>query len=367
MNFTSPSSIILKTTSGCNAACTYCYEENAFPGEKIEVIPLEVIEQIFDWAANIGLSKVQLVWHGNEPLLAGKKFFSEMFSLSDRYKSDDLEYMHSLQTNGIGVDDSWIELFKEHNIGIGLSLDGPAWLHDLQRQDCQGRPSHQKVEKSLYQMIDAGISVGLSCVITRNSLKAPREIIRYFNAFNVSLVDFLPMSIFSESLKNHPLLITPKEFADFMGEILDEWLYKLQDQIVVRYFENIIVGLSGGNPTLCKFSGRCGAYISVDYDGSVYPCDAFMGWKDLKMGNLRQESLGDILCREKYLRFREAVNKIPMACHGCKWVVICHGGCPAERYAKYGSFDSAYPLCIVRRQLNDKLEHYLTNLVTELF
>jgi uncharacterized protein len=363
MNFTLPTTFIIKTTNGCNAKCIYCYEDNVCP-TSARILSLEIIEKILYWSSRSGLSKVQIVWHGGEPLLAGQDYFSEMLSLASQYTGNAMEFSHSLQTNGLAIDASWIELFKQNRFGIGLSLDGPAWIHDAQRIGKNCTTFHSRVENALYHMIRSGLSVGLSCVVTRKSLHAPREIINYFNSLDANSIDFLPMSQLSETLHDNPLLITPQEFAVFMSEVLEEWLRNLRNQVVVRYFQNIIVGLSGRDSTLCNFSGRCGNYICVDYDGSVYPCDSFMMFKQMKMGDLKYDDLNSILTSTRYRQFRSSLAMLPLSCHSCKWFEICHGGCPAERLRK-GSFDSFYPFCTVRKQISEKLDVYMRNLITK--
>ncbi|MFZ4801772.1 MAG: radical SAM protein [Chlorobium sp.] len=345
-----PTTIVIKTTDSCNAACHYCYEENAVDGT-VRTIPLDVVEEIYRWVAESGLAKVQLVWHGGEPLLAGICFFQQIFSIQAKYERAGLEYIHSLQTNGILVDDDWIKLFRYYRIGVGISLDGPAWLHDFQRPLSTGCPSHSRVISALDRMTAAGLRVSLSAVVTQKSLGAEREIISFFSALPAESVDFLPMTVLASKLQDHSFLISAIEFSQFICEIYKEWSRLDEERISIRYLENMIRGITGCHPSLCTFSGRCGAYISIDFDGSLYPCDSFMRAQEFRMGNLRDKTLNTLLSTSRYHTFRADIAQLPHTCENCEILQACNGGCPSERYSGDGKFMRLYPFCGTRRDL----------------
>ncbi|MCX6178596.1 MAG: radical SAM protein [Chlorobiales bacterium] len=345
-----PTTIVIKTTDSCNAACHYCYEENVVDGA-VRTIPLDVVEEIYRWAAESGLAKVQLVWHGGEPLLTGISFFQQIFSIQAKYERPGLEYIHSLQTNGILVDDDWIELFRSCCIGVGVSIDGPAWLHDFQRPMSSGYPSHSRVISAIDRMTAAGLRVSLSAVVTQKSLGAEREIISFFSALRAESVDFLPMTVLASKLQGHAFLISATDFCQFMSEIYKEWARLGEERISIRYLENMIRGVTGCLPTLCTFSGRCGAYISIDFDGSLYPCDSFMRAQEFRMGNLRDNTLGTLLSTSRYHTFRADIAQLPHTCENCEIIQACNGGCPSERYSGDGKFMRRYPFCETRRHL----------------
>jgi uncharacterized protein len=319
---------------------------------KARSIPLEAIDAIACWVRDSGLRKIQFVWHGGEPLLAGQRFFDDVVRIQHVNHRDGLEYLNSVQTNGLLVDEHWTGLFRTGQFGIGLSLDGPAWVHDRQRRLPGGGLTHARVEESLRAMRAAGLSIGLSSVVTRHSLQDPRAILRYFDGLGVEMVDFLPMTTLSADLAEHPLLVTPKEFLRFMDEILDEWLALGDSRVMVRQFENIIAGICGNTPTLCTFSGRCGGHLSIDFDGSVYPCDAFMRYPEFRLGNVLENSLGDVLASSHYRDFRKCIMELPVSCGDCGIADACHGGCPFERYSRSeGHFHATYPFCETRQHL----------------
>ena len=55
---------------------------------------------------------------------------------------------NAFQTNGSLLSDAWCQLFREHNF-VGISIDGPAHVHDRYRSTKQGTGSHQLVMRGL--------------------------------------------------------------------------------------------------------------------------------------------------------------------------------------------------------------------------
>ena len=48
-----------------------------------------------------------------------------------------------MQTNGTLIDDAWAGFFSQHNYLVGVSVDGPAELHDALRVDTVARERQQ--------------------------------------------------------------------------------------------------------------------------------------------------------------------------------------------------------------------------------
>jgi uncharacterized protein len=53
--------------------------------------------------------------------------------LEQKYRKPNQRIENDLQTNGTLLDDEWGAFLKRHGFLVGLSLDGPAELHDSYR------------------------------------------------------------------------------------------------------------------------------------------------------------------------------------------------------------------------------------------
>jgi len=340
--------LIVKVVQGCNLRCTYCY---AAPAEyhSIRVMSVEVVERLIREALSAAVYRVEFCWHGGEPLLAGRDFFAKAIALQNRYKLPSQIVINSIQTNGTLIDEEWIDFFEANGFGAGVSLDGPSFWHDRQRPFANGGGSHAQVMRAIHLWRARGQSIPVLCVVTSATADKARDLFSFFIDAGVRDIDFLPCFKTNRMQnKAYDSVINAHEFTDFMIEMFDLWWQTDNPAIRIRYFENVLQGLFGGQPTLCKFAGTCHHFLTIDIDGTVWPCDSFMGENDFAFGNIFDTKLEEILAGKRRLRFIANSKKINRKCVCCKWFSICKGGCTYYRYMQRGRFDDKDYYCPAR-------------------
>jgi GeoRSP system SPASM domain protein len=97
-------------------------------------------------------------------------------------------------------------------------------------------------------------------------------------------------------------------------------------------------------PTVEFPNGGCQAantmlYISPGFD--VYPCPLL----PIKIGNLREKALKDIIRSEQKMRLRRDILKRPAACVSCGETNECKGGCRGRAFVMTGSLEQPDPAC----------------------
>ena len=138
--------IIVKPTAQCNLACAYCYFRRngqgvADPGVMSEHLLSHMTEQIV--RANPGV--LAITCHGGEPLLAGREFFVLALDLQKRLnKNGQKRITNGFQSNGVLLDETWLDFFISNDLPIGISLDGPQLVHDRHRTDPLGGGSFHR-------------------------------------------------------------------------------------------------------------------------------------------------------------------------------------------------------------------------------
>lgn len=139
-------SMLPKLNNSCFLDCDYCMVEHddmemvKRNGRPSTMMPLEMIEQMCDMA--VGYRRWFFSYLGGEPLMNGKEYFREMFEIIERKsKQYYAPYTHRVTTNGLLLDDEWIELFREYNCkiifsydGLGCGKKGSKKAHDLIRK-----------------------------------------------------------------------------------------------------------------------------------------------------------------------------------------------------------------------------------------
>lgn len=171
--------VTLEPVGACNLGCAYCYAAKAPTDSLDEDVWLDVLRQIAGYAGEMRYEAVHCVWLGGEPLLAGKQFFTRVASLTAALAAT-TTIRHFVQTNGLLLDDDYCRLFRDAGIQLGVSLDGPAAVHDALRLTNQGEPTHGRVMEGIGLLRDHRVPFGCVAVVTRQTLGREQAIYDFF-------------------------------------------------------------------------------------------------------------------------------------------------------------------------------------------
>ena len=105
---------------------------------------------------------ISFFWHGGEPTILGLDYFRKIVALQRKHQPPDRRITNGIQTNGVSLDDDWCRFFAAENFAVGLSLDGPAALHDAYRVTKGQKPTHKQVMQG-YRLLRQTKSRSISC------------------------------------------------------------------------------------------------------------------------------------------------------------------------------------------------------------
>lgn len=111
----------------CNLSCDYCYNttndcRQITRSYKTNVIDGRILTRIFESIKPYIQNRLTIIWHGGEPLLAGKSFYRRADQEIKRILGDAVIVDYGLQTNATLVDEEWCILMKELKIKPSTSL-----------------------------------------------------------------------------------------------------------------------------------------------------------------------------------------------------------------------------------------------------
>ncbi|MFX0114027.1 MAG: radical SAM protein [Candidatus Hodarchaeota archaeon] len=311
--------IVLKVSSQCNLACKYCHATNLPKKEllmSIELFSRVLSEFIPFFKAQRNRPELQLIFHGGEPLLAGLAFYREVIELESHIDTTDILLINGIQTNGTLITEDWIELFKQGNFRVGISVDGPEALHNKYRMDKCGRPTFNRIAESIEMLQDDNLPFGLLSVVTADTPSYCEKFFHFLIEWDISRINFLPR-IDSTTQKN------VHAYSKFMRDFFDLWL-AYDAPFSVLTFQDILEQLSGKQGRYCYFTEKCRKFIFIDTLGRIFPCDRFMDDERYYIGKISSSSFEMVESAPIGLQ-----KKLPKACSGCKVQHICSGGCPA--------------------------------------
>jgi uncharacterized protein len=338
----------------CNLRCSYCYYvgkealfgaalHGAAPGPMTAEILERYLAQRIDVAAG---GSVHFEWHGGEPTLLGLDTFKRIAQLQRKYRPGGRGITNGLQTNGLLLNAAWASFFAREKWSVGLSLDGPADIHDKYRRTVDSRPTHARVLSAFNTLRQRGVFVNVLCVLNEANTARPEEIYAFFRGLGVRYLQFLPLVTPASGSQAHPAAATPEAIGEFLCRVFDLWTASDVGRIVIQTFDEALRPIYGVPHALCIHSETCGQVPVLERDGSVYACDHFVDPEHL-IGNLVERDLASLIHTPRQIAFGAAKKEtLPQVCRACAVLASCNGGCPKDRIvpAAEGGFPINY-LC----------------------
>ena len=349
--FAKPLYVMLKPVgSACNLACQYCYyleKELLYPNNKRSWMSEETLETfIQQYFLAQTQPYVSFTWHGGEPLLRPISFYKKALKLQQKYgKGFYIE--NSLQTNGTLLTDEWCRFFKENNFLIGLSIDGPATVHDAYRQTLNGKGSFQKVLNGIRLLNKHGVEWNAMAVVNAQNVKDAATFYNFFKSINCHFIQFTPIverlvphadgrclaSVNEQTQTMSPLSVTPEEWGAFLCNLFDLWIKEDVGTYYIQMFDATLANWVGQTPGLCTLSKSCGHASVMEHNGDVFACDHFV-FPEYKRGNIHAQTITEMMYSPEQLQFgKNKWQSLPRQCKECSFLFACYGECPKNRFA----------------------------------
>lgn len=323
--------------------CDYCFYFDETVKRAVGSFGLmsrETIEAIVRKSMEHAEESCTFGFQGGEPMLAGLDFFKAVVELQQQYNKKNLTVANALQTNGTLIDDEWAAFLAENRFLVGVSLDGPAELHNLYRRDARGAGTFDRIMRGIGALKQSGAEFNILTVVTAQTARHIREIYSFFMAEGLVYQQYIPcMEPFGERPGGRGYSLSPKGYGRFLRELFDLWYRdrKAGRFVYNRYFENLAGILAGYAPESCDMNGVCSLQYTFEADGGVYPCDFYM-FDEYRLGDINTDSMDALDERRREIRFIERSAKLPDGCRKCRWLFACRGGCYRYRYGRQGLY-----------------------------
>jgi uncharacterized protein len=361
--------LIKPASADCNQSCAYCFYRGAHaagPGAGPRRMSGEVLDALIRRYLRLRLTQSVFCWQGGEPTLMGLGFFERAVRLMQRHGSDGQSVGNALQTNGLLLDRAWCAFLRQYRFLLGLSLDGPAELHDAYRRISPAKGSHEEVLRALRLLQAEQVKFNVLAVVNDVTARHARRLYRYFRELGLTHMQFIPcVEADARSGAPAPFSVAPEAYGDFLCELFAEWLPEARDGVSIRLFDGLLRKGLRGESGLCGWDGACGGCPVVEHDGDVYPCDFFVQ-QEWRLGNIRTTPLEKLVEGGRARRFRAARHDAPAACSECRWKEFCRGGCMKDRRRISGRFDAPTYFCRSYQRFLPHAEEAIRKLAGEL-
>jgi uncharacterized protein len=345
---------VLKVHSRCDLACDHCYvyesADQSWRGRPASV-PSGVVSRaalrIAEHVKTHELDRVEVVLHGGEPLLAGVAGLRAVLVELENALHGLCRLDVKIHTNGVLLNEKFCELFSQHGVGVGISLDGDRTANDRHRKYRDGRSSYDAVVRAI-RLLSADrfrhLYSGLLCTID-----IANDPIRVYE----SLLELDPPRL--DLLLPHATWDAPPprtagsatEYADWLIAIFDRWQadgYPVR----IRTFDSIIAMLAGGESATEALGLAPVRMVVIETDGTYEQADslkvAYDGAPETGLG-VFTHSLDSVLDHPGIVARQGGIADLSAACQRCPVVSSCGGGMYAHRYKSGSDFDNPSVYC----------------------
>lgn len=302
----------------CNIACTYCYQNPQREAGNVRGgYDMERMKAAVERAGG------PLTLFGGEPLLMPLDDLDEIFRWGrEKYGTV------GIQTNGTLITGEHIEIFRRHDVNVGISLDGPGALNDARWDGTleRTRAATQAVERVIERLAKEWRPPGLIVTLHRGNATAEHlpEMERWFERLDALGIRGVRLHVLEvDGDATLPLVLSERENVEAMRAFaaLQRRLPKLRFD-TLHDMQNLLLGEDGDASCVWR---ACDPYTTsavrgIEGDGRSSNC-----------GRTNKEGIdfpkAEAPGYERYV----ALGQTPYeygGCKGCRFFIACKGQCP---------------------------------------
>jgi uncharacterized protein len=334
-----PRLIILQPTSYCNINCSYCYLNHR---DDKRLMSQEVVEALRDkiFCRLPRQSAPIVVWHAGEPTTAPIGWYEHAYGrLLDVAPA---QTSFAMQSNGIAINERWIELFRRTNTNVSLSIDGPQRFHDARRRTRNDKPTWKLATKALKRLQDAGFDPSVITVLHPDGLEYPEDYYAFYRDHGISQISF---SVDEMEGANKSSSFAGRDFkpaiTTFLVALLQQ-AYRDGFLLHIREVERIAQKLAGVELSENEQIEPWAAIV-VAADGKVSTFSPeFMEvrapeYGDFVFGNILEGDFPEFAETNVFQRCSRDVASGIAACRSaCRYFGVCGGGSPVNKFSERG-------------------------------
>lgn len=244
--------LVLLVTYGCNLDCRYCCVLRDLRDRRD--MPAEVLRKSIDLLFTSSRESLQLHFFGAEPLILPFERYAEALPYANRLARETGKKLKTIvTTNATLLKPHWVELFQREKTSLEISLDGDAESHNANRPQISGRDSYSQIAEALPRLLDAGLGLQVSMVITPETAHRVPENFRHLVSLGFRHIFMMVANC----------VMWPEDKLEAMreglGVVLEEYPKIMRERRVVLL-----------NLRDWVWPMRMNTELSVDSDGSIY-------------------------------------------------------------------------------------------------
>jgi len=324
-------------TLRCDHSCPYCQVSRVSDDRTAYDMTIEDASAGLDIMFASPSKCLKLEVQGGEPLLNYPLVHELVRAARKRAREEGRPLECVVTTNLANITPEMCMFFRDHDVLLSTSIDGPSDLHNANRP----RPGNDAFQRAvagieLVRNICGVDSVSALPTTTRRSLGRVREIVDTYVGLGFSGVFLRPLSPFGFAVKTQSAIgYDTQDFIDHYLEGLDYCLelwkrgYQFREHYASLLLRRMLTPFDTGYVDLMSPAGAGSAVLVFNYDGDVYISDearmlAETGEKLFRLGTIRGSTREHLLAKPQFAHWiRDSMNEAIPGCDWCAFRTWC--------------------------------------------
>lgn len=335
--------VVLQPTPFCNINCRYCYLPNRSSTTRMTMETLAcILEAIF--SSPFVADPLTIAWHAGEPMVLPLSFYHDAYRYIEETNRQGIRVTTTFQTNGTLITQEWCDFINRHQINIGVSLDGPQFLHNRSRLDRAGRGTFAQTMHGVKLLQQNNIEPTILIVLTDDALEYPDEIWQFFTQQNLTHIGFnleeingahTQSSLQSEASRD--------KYKRFFTRLL-ELHASATNPLFIREVDTILNRIRFLARPVQSMENTPMAMLSFDAQGnaSTFASELLtMSHPHLgnfHLGNVHKSTLEEMRTSPKLARINAEIQEGVNQCRQkCDYFAFCGGGSPVNKLSEHST------------------------------
>jgi len=316
--------------------CDYCYAPAA---NKRMDMTAEIAEKAVMLASSFSPANTGIIFFGGEPLMK-KDLIRHTVNFCREYeKETGTDFHFKITTNGLLMDQEFLEWARGNRVMLALSIDGVQESHDRHRKSIRGNGTFSKIADKIDLMLSYQPYAYAFMTITPETVRNYKDSVQFL--FESGFRYIIASLDYSGAWNQESL----KELASQYRKlgVLYEGLILKEEKIYFSPFEKKLASHIQGKDTLCQQCHLGVKQISIAPDGRIYPCVQFVQ-DGISNGDF---SMGDVwkgIDRDKQQKLFTLSQQINKKCRECALDDRCEHRCSCLNWQTTGTIDGISPI-----------------------
>jgi uncharacterized protein len=328
--------LLIKATRLCNLRCAYCHDWRTGPNQ---TMTFPVLARLIAAALRDPTHDgVRFTWHGGETTVLPIRFYEKALLLQARFRRPGQTIQNYLQTNATRLTPEWAQFLRANGFGVGLSVDGPAEIHDRYRRTAAGQPTFSAVMRGIALLREYDVPFGVLLVVDEDGLALGADRLFEF-CLDLGLrhygLNFVAPTNQPDAPPGTPTdhYVEPRRMVPFLARLYDRWREHGDPGIRIREVEVLRLRIAADTTHFCTLEGGCfGTIFGVEPNGDVSHCEEFVGDPRYTVGNILADDFAALRRNTRLLALQAENEQALASLRACPNFAVCNGWCPRQRY-----------------------------------